>query len=226
MRWHFTLALIILQTFFVNLLVAQNNSISPQIKISYKSLSNSQVLNKYKQILSNEELMEDYDNDYIDLFPDFSDKAKKLVIEIYNENQSWFESLWDSVKAQVYNAIFFAVASISKPKIYWWIEAKNKLNEAIVTLSLTTRAWGKLLQLKSFFEQHWEEFEQLAKNNSEELKKQLFIIAQKEKKVSQKEKKLAQKAIEYKKYADKVDKYADKVDRLTKMVNQLKWLLD
>ena len=179
MRWHFTLALIILPTLFVNPLVAQNNSISPQIQSSHKSLSDSQVLDRYKQILTEDDsndLMDDYSVYYEEFLEDLNLKAKKLVIEIYNENQSNFESLEDSAKAQVYNAIFFAAASISKPEIYGGIEAKDKLNEAMFLKWLTIKVWWKLSQLKSFFEQHWEKFEQLAKNNSAELKKRLAVV--------------------------------------------------
>jgi len=123
--------------------VAQNNSISPQIQSSHKSLSDSQVLDRYKQILTEDDsndLMDDYSVYYEEFLEDLNLKAKKLVIEIYNENQSNFVSLEDTVKAQVYNAIFFAAASISKPEIYGGIEAKDKLNKAIVAPLVITKA--------------------------------------------------------------------------------------
>ena len=178
-------------------------------------LSDSQVLTKYKKILSDEDLFTDLDfeNDYEMLFGDFSQSAKKLVIDIYDENQDLFKTLNDEEKAKAYNAIFFAVASLSEPKMYWGTTAQKKLS------SLPSGIWWKLSKLKVFFDENWEEFEKQANENLDKLKEHLVLIAQKEAKVAQKE-------IEYKKYWDKVDKYWDEVDRIAKMLEEIQKILN
>ena len=162
-----------------------NNEKKDKVSDISPILSEKQVLDKYKQILTEDsDLMDDYSLYYEGLIEDINPKAKDLIISIYNENQSNFESLWDSSKAQVYNAIFFAAASLSKLEIYWWIEAKDKLNEAMFSKWLTILGWWKFSQLKSFFNKNWPKFEEMANNNSKELNEQLNRIAQKEKEVA------------------------------------------
>lgn len=156
-------------------------------------LTEKEVLKEYESILGDEDLMEDFDNDYIDFIWDINGnpKAKKLIISIYNENKASFEQLADEIKANAYNSIFYAAASISKPNIYGWTEAKDRLNQTF-SGEIAIVSGGKLSELIKFFDEESDNYDKLAKEYSEELKKQMAVIKQKEKNVEQKEKNVEQ----------------------------------
>ena len=175
--------------------------------VTKKTLSEKQVLKKYEEILNwsdDNELMDDYDIYYKEFIGDMTPTAKKLVVDIYNENKSSFDKIQNTVKAEIFYAIFYWAASISKPELYGGTEAKERLSK-IISSWIAIKMWWKLSKLISFFREHAEEYDRIAKNDSEELRKQMARVEQNHKRVEQ---------------------YSAKVDKLTELVSQLDWLLN
>ncbi len=51
--------------------------------------------------------MDDYDIYYKEFIGDMTPTAKKLVVDIYNENKSSFDKIQNTVKAEIFYAIFY-----------------------------------------------------------------------------------------------------------------------
>jgi len=148
---------LILSTFLLNMLYANNK------------LTQSQVFDEFKKVMSTDEYLDNYDVDYGEFLEVLKPKQKKLATEIFNENIEDFNKLLITPKTQVYNAILYWLATLASPKDFEWKIATKKLSWIVSTW---IRIHWKLSELISFFRQHWEQLEQKLKNSREELRKE------------------------------------------------------
>ncbi len=136
----------------------------------FASLTQKQVFNEFKKVLSTDEYLDNYDNEYIDFLEYLKPEQKKLATEIFNENIEDFNKLKKNNKAKVYNAILYWLATLASPKDFEWNIATKKLSSII---SSWIRTHWKLSKLISFFRQHWAEYQKIADEYGEQLEKKL-----------------------------------------------------
>ena len=149
---------LILSTFLLNVLYANNN------------LTQSQVFDEFKKVMSTDNYLDNYDVDYGEFLEVLKPKQKKLATEIFNENIEDFNKLLITPKTQVYNAILYWLATLASPKDFEWKIATEKLSW--VVSSWISIHW-KLSELISFFRQHWEEFQKISDKYWEQLEQKL-----------------------------------------------------
>jgi len=152
---------LILSTFLLNVLYANNN------------LTQSQVFDEFKKVMSTDNYLDNYDVDYGEFLEVLKPKQKKLATEIFNENIEDFNKLLITPKTQVYNAILYWLATLASPKDFEWKIATEKLSW--VVSSWISIHW-KLSELISFFRQHWEEFQKISDEYWEQLEQKLKDI--------------------------------------------------
>ena len=149
---------LILSTLFLNILYANSN------------LTQKQVFDKFKKVMSTDEYLDNYDIDYEDFLEDLKPEQKKLATEIFNENIEDFNKLRITPKTKIYNAILYWLATLANPKYFEWKIATEKLSSISSTW---IRIDWKLSELISLFRQHWEEFQKIADKYWKELELEL-----------------------------------------------------